>query len=445
MSQDSDDNTTIREVALQRQERAKIAVLLVSSFVSQTPRAVSLARGVTIGRGRAPDAGAGNQDTEVILHSDGALSRPHLRITADREGWAVEDLESTNGTFVDGRRVKKPTPLTEGSIVQFGCHVGVFRRVSGKELAAIEQETAGPLAPIGTLSPVLAVTSAGLRRLAGTDASLLFSGETGVGKEVYARAVHAVSGRSGPFIAINCAALPAELVESELFGYARGAHSTATAAKPGLVELADSGTLLLDEIGDMPPRVQAKLFRFLQDRQVLPLGSTRMRRVDVRVVAATSSASVTVRSDLVGRLGAEPIVIPPLRDRIEDVGGLVAQLGGAGFAGMEPAAFRALCLHDWPRNVRELEEVVKRAVTLAGGNKIRLDDLSASVRAALDSGPRMRDTRKYRAAPSRGELERLLRENRGNVAAVAKTLDRQWNVVQRWLRRHEIEPERYRA
>ena len=144
-------------------------------------------------------------------------------------------------------------------------------------------------------------------------------------------------------MAINCAALPAELVESELFGYARGAHSTATAAKPGLVELADGGTLLLDEIGEMPPRLQAKLFRFLQDRQVLPLGSTRTRRVDVRVVAATSSASASVRSDLVGRLGAEPIVIPPLRERIEDVGALVAHLGGAAFAGMEPAAFRALC------------------------------------------------------------------------------------------------------
>jgi transcriptional regulator with PAS, ATPase and Fis domain len=445
MSPDNEDNTTIREVTPLRQERAKTPVLLVSSFVSQTSRVLNLTRDITIGRGRTPEAGAGNHDTEVILHSDGALSRPHLRVTSDRDGWSVEDLDSTNGTFVDGRRVKKPVPLSDGSIVQFGGHAGVFRRVTSKELAAIEQEAAEPLGPIPALSPVLAVTSTSLRRLAGTDASLLFSGETGVGKEVYARAVHAVSGRSGPFVAINCAALPAELVESELFGYARGAHSTATAAKPGLVELADGGTLLLDEIGDMPPRVQAKLFRFLQDRQVLPLGSTRTRRVDVRVVAATSSASVSVRSDLVGRLGAEPIVIPPLRDRIEDVGPLVGHLGGASTGGMEPAAFRALCLHDWPRNVRELEEVVKRAITLAGGGRIRLDDLSASVRGSLETGPRVRDTRKYRSAPSRGELERLLRENRGNVAAVAKTLDRQWNVVQRWLRRLEIEPDRYRA
>ncbi len=445
MSTNDDHSTTIRETAPVRHQRAKTPVLLVGSFVSQTSRVVSVGRGVTIGRGRTPDARAGSQDTDVILHSDGALSRPHLRIAADRDGWAVEDLASTNGTFVDGRRVKKATPLSDGSIVQFGNHAGVFRRLSGAELAAVEQERAEPLGPVATLSPVLAVTAVGLRRLATTDASLLFVGETGVGKEITARAVHAASGRSGPFVAINCAALPAELVESELFGYARGAHSTATAAKPGLVELADGGTLLLDEIGEMPPRLQAKLFRFLQDRQVLPLGSTRTRRVDVRVVAATSSASASVRSDLVGRLGAEPIVIPPLRERIEDVGALVAHLGGAAFVGMEPAAFRALCLHDWPRNVRELEDVVKRAVTLAGGKKIRLEDLSASVRGALATGPRIRDTRKYRAAPSRGELERLLRENRGNVAAVAKTLDRQWNVVQRWLRRHEIAPERFRV
>ena len=206
---------------------------------------------------------------------------------------------------MDGRRVKKATPLSEGSIVQFGNHVGVFRRVSGKELAAVEQETAEPLGPVATLSPVLAVTATGLRRLASTDASLLFVGETGVGKEIYARAVHAASGRSGSFVAINCAALPAELVESELFGYARGAHSTATAAKPGLVELADGGTLLLDEIGEMTPRLQAKLFRFLQDRQVLPLGSTRTRRVDVRVVAATSNASAS-RALRPGRAGWAP-------------------------------------------------------------------------------------------------------------------------------------------
>jgi transcriptional regulator with PAS, ATPase and Fis domain len=441
----NDDSTTIREVGPALDERAIRPVLLVGSFTCPTGRVVDLDRTITIGRSRSSDAGDGDRDTEVMLPSDGALSRPHLRITADRDGWRIEDLGSTNGTFVDGRRVQKPMLLSDGNIVHFGGHVGAFRRVSGKERAAIDHEAAAPFGPVPTLSPALAGTAAGLRRLAGTDASLLFAGETGVGKEIYARAVHAASGRTGAFVAINCAALPAELVESELFGYARGAHSTATVAKQGLVELADQGTLLLDEIGDMPPRVQAKLFRFLQDREVLPLGSTRARRVDVRVLAATSDLSESVREDLVGRLGAEPIVIPPLRHRIEDLGPLIAHLGGAGFPGMDPAAFRALCLYDWPRNVRQLDEVLKRALTLAGGKKIGLDDLPAGVRGALERGPRMGGRRAARARPEREELERVLRENRGNVASVAKVFDRQWNVVQRWLRRYGLDAGRYRA
>ena len=144
-----------------------------------------------------PVADVRGGDSEVILHSDGTLSRAHLRIAGASGGCKVEDLDSTNGTFVDGRRVKKPVALSPGSIVLFGNHAGVFRRVSDDELAAIEEEAAAPLGPVATVSPALAVTVAGLRRLAAVDTDLLFVGETGVGKEVYARAVHAASGRPG--------------------------------------------------------------------------------------------------------------------------------------------------------------------------------------------------------------------------------------------------------
>jgi transcriptional regulator with PAS, ATPase and Fis domain len=446
MSTEGNDTSTVREVSAPRSARSQTPVLLIGACVPRTARVVSVDRSVTIGRGRRSDGGVPNRDTDVILHSDALLSRAHLRIAPNGSspGWQLEDLGSKNGTYLDGRRVKKPTPLSDGSIVCFGAHAGVFRCVSQEELDAIEQDVAKPFGPVATLSPVLAVTLAGLRKLARIDAHLLFVGETGVGKEVYARAVHAASGRPGEFIAVNCAALPSELVESELFGYARGAHSTATQAKQGLVELADKGTLLLDEIGDMPPRTQAKLFRFLQDGQVTPLGSTHARRVDVRVVAATSQVSFQVRADLVGRLGAQQIPIPPLRDRAADVGALVAHFGGAAFPGIEPEAFRALCLYHWPRNVRELEEVVRRAVALADGGKIRPRDLPEELREALESGPRISDSRKYRAAPSRAELERLLGENRGNIAAVAKALGRHWNVVQRWLRHFGVDAARYR-
>ena len=400
-----------------------------------------------MGRGRASASGDREPNAEVTLQADRMLSRPHLRIApvftasgAASGDWMVEDLGSRNGTFVDGRAVRKPTRLTDGNVVLFGGHVGVFRRVSERDVAAIEEELASPLGPVPTLSPELAGTAALLRRLKNVDTHLLLVGETGVGKETYARAVHAAAKRKGPFVAINCAALPFGLAESELFGYARGAHSTATPAKEGLIELADGGTVLLDEIGDMAPRLQVKLFRFLQDRQV----STRARPVDVRVIAATSQVSEAMRADLVGRLGAEPIVISPLRERPEDIGVLVAHLSGKRAGGIEPAAFRALCLYDWPRNIRELDEVLRRAGAMSGAAPIGVDDLPAKVRAVLEAGPRARVARRWRAAPSRAELERLLKRNRGNVSAVAKALDRQWAVVNRWLHRHDLVAERFR-
>jgi transcriptional regulator with PAS, ATPase and Fis domain len=443
-----EDSSTLKEIAAARGSRARRPIFLVGSYVPGSARVVGVDRPITVGRGRPSDSGVPGADANVILHSDRTLSRAHLRIARGDGGWQVDDLDSSNGTYVDGRRVKQQTPLSDGNIVQFGSHAGVFRRVSDEALAAIEQELAAPFGPVPTLSPALAVMLAGLRRLAGVRTHFLFLGETGVGKEVYARALHAASKRSGQFVAVNCAAIPSGLAESELFGFVRGAHSTATAAKQGLVELADKGTLLLDEIGDMPPELQVKLFRFLQDGKVTPLGSTRARDVDVRVIAATSHPSEAVRSDLIGRLGAEPIVIPPLRDRPEDIGALAARFGGealASFGGMEPAAFRALCTYDWPRNVRELEEVIRRAITLAGGGReIRLRDLPAHVQASLERGPRVGEARPYRAAPTRLTLDRLLREHRGNVAAVAKALDRRWNVVQRWLSKHGLDAGRYR-
>ena len=160
------------------------------------------------------------------------------------------------------------------------------------------------------------------------------------------------SGRTGKLVAINCAAIPRELVESELFGYEKGAHSTAQGRKVGLVELADGGTLFLDEIGDMPSELQSKLLRFLQDRRFTPLGSTRVVEADVRIVAATSrigagEGAPQVQEAVLGRLGAQPIVLPPLRDRVEDIGRLVAHFLrdlGDGRA-FEPEAFHALCLH----------------------------------------------------------------------------------------------------
>lgn len=239
--------------------------------------------------------------------------------------------------------------------------------MSRKDLTAIAAELRHPLGPVPTVSPAMAGLSGRLKKLVRWDVDLLLGGETGVGKEVLAEAIHRESGRSGPFVAINCAALPDTLIESELFGYARGAHSMAEHSKPGLIEHAEKGTLFLDEIGDMPSHAQSKLLRFLQDRKVLSLGASHSRKLNVRVVAATHREIARrddeqgLRLDLAARLGPERLLIPPLRDRPEDIGLLVSHFLRERPRAFSIPAYRALFRRLWLGNVRELEKAVQIA------------------------------------------------------------------------------------
>ena len=419
------------------------AVLLVASFGKRRELLLPGDGSLTIGRGSESAGGA--------RFDDRLLSREHLRITRTSRGYEIEDLGSTNGTFLDGPRLERPTRLSSGALVLFGNQVAVFRLVTDAELAALQQDTSTPFGPLPTFSPALALLYARLRKLARTDAELLLVGETGVGKEVCARAIHRASGRKGRFVAINCAALPGVLVESELFGYLAGAHSTARGAKAGLVEAAEGGTLFLDEVGDMAPVLQTKIFRFLQDRSFSPLGSTKLRRVDVRVIAATPRQSIGVgvgalRADLAARLGAEPMVIPPLRKRPEEILSLVAHFAAGTVRELEPAAARALCLYGWPLNVRELEKTIANALALTTGVRLRLEHLPASVRGALQRGAPIEVRRRDpRPAPDANELERLLKQHDGNVASVARALDRKWNVVWRWVVKYKLQPDKFRG
>jgi transcriptional regulator with PAS, ATPase and Fis domain len=417
------------------------AVLLTSSFGSRRVVRLPGEGSLTIGRGSAASGPS--------FFDDRLLSREHLRITRTSRGYEIEDLGSTNGTFLDGPRLGRPTHLSSGALVLFGNQVAVFRLVAEADLSALAQDAATPFGLVSTSSPALALIYARLRKLARTDGELLLVGETGVGKEICARAIHRVSGRKGRFVAINCTALPGSLVESELFGYLAGAHSTARAAKPGLVEAADGGTLLLDEIGDMAPELQTKIFRFLQDRTFSPLGSTKPRRVDVRVIAATTRQAIgagALRGDLVARLGAEPIVIPPLRKRPEEILPLVEHFAEGALREIEPAAVRALCLYGWPLNVRELEKTVAHSLALTVGVRLRLEHLPAAIRGALQRGAPIEVRRRDpRPAPDADELEQLLKQHDGNVASVARALDRKWNVVWRWVVKYKLRPEKFRG
>lgn len=253
-----------------------------------------------------------------------------------------------------------------------------------------------------------------IEKVAKADSTVLIRGESGTGKELVARALHHYSPRSEkPFVSINCAALPENLLESELFGHARGAFTGAVTAKRGLFEEADSGTVFLDEIGDISLALQAKLLRFLQNREFIRVGETTTRRVDVRVIVATNrdlEAAIekgTFRRDLFYRLNVISITLPPLRERKDDIpllakhfAGKVWERMGKGPTRFSQEAMEALVAYDWPGNVRELENVVERAMILGEGSVIRVEDLPEEVRrawAAQATGARAPGDASYRA------------------------------------------------
>jgi transcriptional regulator with PAS, ATPase and Fis domain len=427
-------------------------------------RLVFLDGDLVIGR-RPADGGGG-----AVVLDDALVSGQHARLTRGAGGACdIEDLGSKNGTWVDNVRLSGRARLRDGALLFIGNHVAVFRMASALEIEAMKNELVAPLGPVATASPTLAVACDRLRRLAGSEGELFIVGETGVGKEVYARAVHQGSGRKGRFMAINCAAIPRDLVESELFGYRQGAHSTAHQAKPGLIEEAEGGTLFLDEIGEMTAEAQIKLLRFLQDRELTPLGATRPRRMDVRIIAATNrmiaaagTSPAGLRDDIVARLGAAPIHLPGLRDRIEDLGALVAYFLRAsppGSVRFEQPAFRALCLHGWPLNVRELEKIVTTAAVLTAGRKpISLRDLPEPIARALTGPPPTAAAASAAStvggpaarrpagspSPTAAEIEELLRRYDGNVAEVARELGKHRAAVWRWIKKFGIGPKQFR-
>jgi transcriptional regulator with PAS, ATPase and Fis domain len=400
-----------------------------------------------VGRGQPSLAADGDAAGTQALLPDTLLSRQHLRISAVEGRHEIEDLSSRNGTFLDGRRLASPRRLSEGAIVLFGNQVAVYREVTEPALEALQREADAPFGPVATFHPALAHTHTRLRKLARTDNEILLVGEAGVGKKLCARAIHRASGRTGPFVSINCASLSPAMIESELYGFVPGSGGT---PKRGVIETAEGGTVLLEEIGQMPTELQAKIFRFLQDRIIRPLGRVHPRRVDVRVIATATHVGTALgtdglRPDLVARLGTEAVTIPPLRRRPEEIPFLLPHFGADALREVEPAALRALALYGWPLNVRELERTIANACSMSIDGHLRLDHLPNVVRAALERGATVEATRrKPREAPVRADLEELLKHHEGNVASVARALDRKWNVVQRWLARYKLEAGRFR-
>jgi len=277
-------------------------------------------------------------------------------------------------------------------------------------------------------------------KVAPTESTVLILGESGTGKELIARAIHLQSKRqNGAFVPVNCAALPETLIESELFGYARGAFTGAGQTKRGLIEEADGGTLFLDEIGEIPPSTQVKLLRFLENSEVRRLGENETRLVSVRVIAATNVdlaeliKSGRFREDLFYRLNVVQIELPPLRERSEDIPLLAGYFlekytrnSGKHIEGFSPDAKAALVRYDYPGNVRELENAIQRAVAVADGPSITRADLPATLFTPqyLDTGKNDIDARDGWSLEDveREHIVRVLKRQKGNVTNTARQL-----------------------
>lgn len=286
-------------------------------------------------------------------------------------------------------KIYQPDPVIE-TLLQLQSEV--------ESLRSLQHEVAQPEDLVGMSSGFMGAWNLA-KRAAASEVTVLLLGETGVGKERFARALHGVSSRRDkPFIAINCAAIPEELIESELFGVERGGFTGAHQARPGRFERADGGTLFLDEVGELSASAQAKLLRVLQEGEFERVGDTRVRRVDVRVIAATNVDLMEAvrdghfRKDLLYRLNVYPVKIPPLRERVDDIPLLVERFlakytvrHGKRVLGLSDRAISTLREHPWPGNVRELENVVERGVILARhGGQITESDLFASLPASVD-------------------------------------------------------------
>lgn len=300
-----------------------------------------------------------------------------------------------------------------------------------------------------TRSPAMERILDTARRLAPTRSTMLIRGPSGSGKEVIARAIHKASGRQGEFVAFNCAAIPTELLESELFGYRKGAFSGATRNHPGLFEQADKGTLLLDEIGDMPKILQAKVLRVIEDGKVRPLGSEQVIDVDARIISATNRNleeamdAGEFREDLFYRLNVVSIDLPPLSDRIEDIPPLatsrlhrLADETGSSRKSFSPEAMELLMSQKWPGNVRQLQNVVDQTVALSPSRVISAEIVEGTLGASPTKLPSLSEARDEFM---RGYLIQLLAATNGNVTQASKLAQRNRTDFHKLLAKHDID------
>lgn len=413
---------------------------------------------VNLGRGDALEV-SGTSNLTMRL-PDGRMSSDHARLVFAGGQWVLEDRGSKNGVFVGAKRVDRAV-LEDGCIFELGHTFFLYREVIAPEAhrTNLHGHISAPHPSLTSASSPLAAAYAKLARVAASDVPVLLRGASGTGKELAARAIHELSGRRGRFIAVNCGALAESLVQSELFGYRRGAFSGADEDRLGRVRSADGGTLFLDEIGDLVASSQAVLLRVLQEHEVTPLGTADPVPVDVRFVAATHQAlddmmdAGAFRRDLHARLAGFEFGLRPLAERREDLGLLTGILlkRHAGDAASEvafsPEAARALFHHTWPLNVRELEQCLASALALADDGWIDLEQLPSAIaeeRPPPPKQPRASVSLSKDDLAIRDRLMDVLARHGGNISAAARELDKDRKQIRRWVKRFAIDLTPYR-
>jgi DNA-binding NtrC family response regulator len=415
---------------------------------------------VEFGRG-APSSARGHKDGRgqlVLRIPDPLMSSSHGRLVHGHGGWLLDDPQSKNAAAVAGVRTRS-SRLEPGQLFSLGNTILFVAREPAREPLDLDaSELAAPRPELATFDPELGAALERTARLATSDMPILVLGETGTGKEVVARAIHELSGRPGPFVAVNCAAIAPTLLEAELFGHRRAAFSGALSDRLGHIRTSDHGTLFLDEIAELSLHAQAALLRVLQEREVVPVGDTLPTPVDLRVIAATNrdlAALVTdgkFRDDLYARIAGFTLTLPPLRLRRADLGlvipALLRRRGNPDRVRVTWQAATQLFRYHWPRNIRELERVLEAAVALAGAEPITLDHLPDALRATHEPAPPPPDPSRSGASPGlepphlapeelelKHRLEELLRAHGDNLSEVARVLGKDRTQIYRWLRR----------
>lgn len=400
--------------------------------------------------GASPTRVGSGENNELRL-DDPSVSARHCEVALEPRGVTLRDLGSTNGTYLDGVRIER-------AFMKAGSHVRVGNTqlilVADEEDVSVPLSTRTNFGPLLGHSPKMRAAFAVLEQAAKTDSTLLINGESGTGKELAARGVHEAGLRSAqPFVVFDCGAVSATLIESALFGHARGAFTGATESRPGIFEQADKGTVVLDEIGELPLDLQPKLLRVLESRSVRRLGDTVDRHLDVRVIASTNrnlaaeARANRFRLDLYYRLSVITVTLPPLRDRLEEIPRLVSELSRriAGSSAQElPATLlRILAQHDWPGNVRELRNVVERIITLPGLSVS--DALGVAQPGALATTLENAHELEFHAAKEaqvdafeREYLTRRLTLARGNISEAARAAGMSRQSMHRLMNKHGL-------